>query len=302
MPPTRRPRRVLPAIPIALASVLSFLALIAIWTKQQLLDTPAWTTTSVELLEDPDLRAALGDQLAVLLLEPAALEQRIGAALPDEAAALARPAGRQARELAGAATAEALADPAVKRLWAEANARAHTALVDLLEGGDQSASVDGGVVVLDLGFLAERASSAALGAPLALPDGVGRIEIFRSERLRLAQQTVVALRLFADLLVGAAILLFGLAIAIARERRWQAVAGCGVALLLAGLCAILARQLAEDPAITALDPSADLPPSAASAIWEIATAPLAQMAIVVIAVGLGLTATTIPFIRRSRPR
>jgi hypothetical protein len=50
---------------IVVASLLSFLAIFALWANRQLLNTDNWTETSTELLENEDIR----DQVAIFLVD-----------------------------------------------------------------------------------------------------------------------------------------------------------------------------------------------------------------------------------------
>jgi hypothetical protein len=61
--PGTRPRRRTVAALIILASLLAFLATFAVWANRQALETDTWTDTSSELLEDEDIRTAIGDFL-----------------------------------------------------------------------------------------------------------------------------------------------------------------------------------------------------------------------------------------------
>jgi hypothetical protein len=58
-PAPARPHRKLVFALIALAAVIGFLAVFAVWAKRQLLETDTWTETSTKLLEDEDIAAAV---------------------------------------------------------------------------------------------------------------------------------------------------------------------------------------------------------------------------------------------------
>ena len=60
--PGKGRRRIAIAL-IVVASLLTFLAIVALWANRQLLNTDNWTETSSELLENDDIRAQVSTLL-----------------------------------------------------------------------------------------------------------------------------------------------------------------------------------------------------------------------------------------------
>ena len=60
--PTRG-RRITATVLVAIASLLAFVAIFAIWANRQLLNTDNWTQTSSKLLQDRTIRNEMGDYL-----------------------------------------------------------------------------------------------------------------------------------------------------------------------------------------------------------------------------------------------
>lgn len=143
-------RRRLPLFLIAVASLLAFLAVFALWANRQLLDTENWTDTSSELLEHEAIRG----QLAVFLIDQLYANRdvrgRIEEALPPRLQPLAGPAAGGLQDLAVQATDRLLARPRPQELWEEANRRAHTRFMEIIEGGGDVVSTEGGDVTLDV--------------------------------------------------------------------------------------------------------------------------------------------------------
>src|SRR4051794_27910897 len=133
---------------IVLASVIAFFAVFAVWAKRQLLETDTWTQTSTELLEDHDVQQALNGFLIDELFTKVDVQKKLEKALPDEAQGLAGPASGGIRQLATQAGLEALQNPNVQSLWADANRRAHALFLQLIHGGSDSLSTTNGVVTL----------------------------------------------------------------------------------------------------------------------------------------------------------
>ena len=142
---------------IVLASLLALVSALTVWSRQQLLDTDKFTSSSAKLLADDQVRATLSTRLVDLLNQrvdvQAQLEQKLppqakGAA-PAIAAAIQNSTGQVINAFLGTAQAQAL--------WERINRRAHGALVNVLEGKDAGpVSTANGDVVLDLQPLIQR--------------------------------------------------------------------------------------------------------------------------------------------------
>ena len=76
-PATPRPRRGVVFTLIAVASLVGFLAVFAVWAKRQLLETETWTETSTELLKDEDIEAAVATFTVDALFTNVPVEERI---------------------------------------------------------------------------------------------------------------------------------------------------------------------------------------------------------------------------------
>src|SRR4051812_34676774 len=85
-------RRRLPAVLVVLGTLLAFLAILAIWTGRQALETDQWTETSSKLLQQPVIRTAVAGFLVDELYDNVDVAGELKAALPAQAQALAGPA------------------------------------------------------------------------------------------------------------------------------------------------------------------------------------------------------------------
>jgi hypothetical protein len=285
--PTRRPRRGLVTALMLVATILGILAVFAVWAERQALETDTWTETSTELLEDEEIRTAVGGFLVEELFAnvdvQAALEQR----LPPQAAGLAGPAAGGLRELADRAAVEALGRPRVQALWEEANRRAHERLLALVEG-EGAAGSGGEPTVLDLGELLEQVSArSGVGEDLIgkLPEDAAQLTIIRSDQIGTAQDAVSALKGLAIVLTVLALGLFALAVYLARGWRREALRSVGIGFVMIGLVALVGRSLAGDAVVGALASTAGVEPAADSA-WEIGTSLLRASAIAMIGYGI----------------
>ena len=128
-------RRLLPLTLITLASVLAFLAIFALWANRQLLDTDNWTETSSELLEHDEIRGQLAIFLIDELYTNVDVPAELAEALPPRLQPLAGPAAGALQDLGVRAVDTLLERPRAQALWEQANRRAHTRLLQVVEDG-----------------------------------------------------------------------------------------------------------------------------------------------------------------------
>ena len=281
-------RRRLPLVLITLGSVLALLAIFAVWANRQLLDTENWTETSSALLEDE----AIQGQTAVFLVDElyanVDVEGQLEEALPPRAQSLAAPAAGALKNVAVDAAEGLLARPRAQAQWEEANRRAHSRFVNVIEGGGEVVSTEGGDVTLDLkALLGQTADRVGIGgrAEAQIPEDAAQITILHANGLELAQDAVGFLRALALVLVIVALGLFALAVYVARDWRREALRACGIGFLVAGAAALVARSLAGDAVVDALATTDAVRP-AAEAAWSISTSLLVEAAAAAITYGV----------------
>jgi hypothetical protein len=284
----QRPRRGAVYALLVAATITAFLAVLAVWVQRQVLDGDNWTKSSTELLEDRAIRTAVSAFLVDQLYANVDVTGQLRAALPEQAKGLAGPAAGGLRNVAGNVADEALQRPRVQALWENANRTAHARLMKVLDGGGDALKTTGGVVSLDLGaLLAQVDARTGIGGRAAgkLPPGAAKIEILRSDNLKLAQNVANALRPLAIILTTLALVLFGLAIWLARGWRREALRAAGLGFVVAGIGALLVRRVAGTQIVDALAPTAAVQPAAESA-WRIQTSLLVNVASATIAYGV----------------
>src|SRR5215218_7596138 len=285
--PSLRHRR-LAFVLIGIASLLAVLAILALWANRQLLNTDNWTDTSSELLENDAIR----NQTAVFLVDQlyanVDVQAQLAAAFPVQAKPLAGPAAGALKDLAVRGTDALLARPRPQRLWEEANRRAHTRFIDVIEGGGDVVSTEGGDVTLDLkALLGQTADRVGVGgrAEARIPADAAQITVMKSDNLELAQDGVRVLR--ASAIVILMLGLYALAVFLAVGWRREALRATGFGLLLAGIAALVARSLAGDAVVDSLASTAAVQP-AADAAWSISTSLMVEAASAAIAYGVVL--------------
>ena len=281
------PHRKTVALLLAAATVLTFVAIFSFWVNRQAMNTDNWVDTSSKLLENEEVQAQLSSYLVTQLYANVDVEAELRKALPPEAAALAGPAAGGLRQLAQQVAERALTTAAVQMIWSEANRAAHEQLLKVINGGG-IVSTSEGEVTLQLGdVVAAVGEQAGVPADLIakLPEGAGELKVLDSEQLSTSQKAAKAIRKLPTVLTALLILLYGGAIYLARGRRREAVRGAGFGFIVAGVLALLLRELAGGHITDALTKTAAVEP-AAEASWSIGTSLLATAAASALAFGL----------------
>jgi hypothetical protein len=266
---------------IGVATVLGIVAIFAVWANRQLLDTGYWTTTNAKLIESPPIREAVSGYLTEQLYANVDVAGELGKELPSELKPLAAPAAGALKDVVQKGINLLLERPRVQELWREANQVTHAQFVRLIENkGSVIKLPGGGAVVLDLrpmlGEVAEK-----VGAPASLvnkiPPKVAQLRIVTSKQLSTMQNAVNLLRSLALILPLLAILMFALAVYLARGRRRQTLIEVGAAFVTAGLAVVVVRGIAGSKVVDSLATTEAVRP-AAQAAWSIGTSVLANVA------------------------
>jgi hypothetical protein len=307
----KRAHRVMVPILLALASLALFTGAFAVWVNRQALNTDNWKTTSSKLLADEQIQAALApylvDQLFTNVDVTGAIQQR----LPSNLQVLAGPASAGLRQLADRAAPKLLARPRVQDAWVTANAAAHEQLLRIVNGGGAVVSTSGGRVTLDLNALVSQLAAdlgvssqvaaaqdklqGAVGAQakaqlqqrlsITVPATSGRLVIMRSDNLKTAQDVAGAVKGLAIVLPALAILLFALAIWLARGRRRQALRTAGWCFVAVGVLLLLVRRVGGNEIVDSLVKVPSNEP-AVHQVWTIATSLLFAIAVALIIYGV----------------
>jgi hypothetical protein len=284
---SRARRRTVKAL-VVLGSVFAFLSVFAIWTERQALNTDDWVETSGRLIQNEEIRSAVGDYLVDQLYANVDVEKELEGILPGDLKDLAGPASGGLRQVAGGGAEEVLRTSTAQELWRDANRSAHEQLLAVLENKKEAVSTGEGEVTLNLGSLVTNlADQVGIATQLAekLPPDAGQVTILRSDQLKAAQDIAVGIKGLALLLTLLTLLCFGVAIYISREGRWVTVLFCGVGLIAAGFAVIVAREIAGGIVVDQLVKEESIEP-AAEAAWSIGTSLMVSIATTVIVFGV----------------
>jgi hypothetical protein len=285
-PVAGRVHRVVVPTLLVLATVIGIGATFAIWVNRQALNTSNWSSTSSKVLEDKQLQPLSG------------------------------PAAAGLQQLAGQLAPRLLASPLVQGAWVQANIAAHKELLRVLSGGGAVVSTRSGVVSLNLHTLVSQlAATVGLSSQAAaaqsklqgstgatvravaqqklgvtLPPASGQLVILRSNELKIAQNIANAVKGLAIVLPALGILLFALAVYLARGRRRRTLRATGWCFVLIGAALLLIRRVAGDAIVNGLvKVPSDTP--AAHQVWNIGTSMLRDIAVAMIFYGIVIIAS-----------
>jgi hypothetical protein len=249
--------------------------ILGVWAQRQALQTNNWVTTSADLLEDEQIRNALGVALVERLYDSDAVAARLREALPPRLDRLAAPAAAGLKEVAMRNAPRILGTAAALTAWEAANRRAHQAFLAIVDGR----VAEGGEVSLDVaGLLKQVAAGTGLpaGAADRLPPQVATLEILRSDEIATVQDAVSLFRDLVWVLVVLAVLSFAGAIYLGRDRR-RSVVAVGACIIVAAIAVLAVRRVAGT---VVTDSLADAPNAHAVApdVWNIVTSLLVDAA------------------------
>jgi hypothetical protein len=245
-----RPRRIAAGLLVVVTALVFTVGVGGVWARRNALNTDKWVETVGPIGEDPAVQQALGNWMTDELTGVIDTEAFFESVLPERGQVLAAPLSSALAGFVEDQIDEFLASDTFERLWVEINRRAHTRVVDVLEGDTGNLQIEDGQVVLNLvpvlnQVLAQigEASPEVLGRTVDiptvtvddvpedavakvenalgrdLPDDFGQFTVFDAQQLEQVQDTVA---LFNRLVVAAvilAVLLIALTLWVAPRRR-----------------------------------------------------------------------------------
>ena len=285
-PPTRG-RRILVWVLVVLAMILVIASSLTVWVQRQALNTDNWVNLSTQLLENDQVREDLSVRLVDALYDGTDVQQQLSERLPPRLKGLAAPAAGLIRPAAVDAVDKLLQQPAVQKLWADANRVAHDRLVAILKEEDTNRLVQSsnGQVVLDLNPLVVRLNDR-LGLNVTLPEGRGTYVIADSDQLAAAQTAVQVIDPLSILMVIAVLVLLAAAVYLAAGRRRETLRAIAFSLIVIGVLLLVLRRLVGNALVDAL--TDDTTRDTGLAVWVLGTNLLRDVALAILGYGIVL--------------
>src|SRR5689334_3432364 len=131
--PTRHRHRILVGTLFVLATVIGIVAVLAVWTNRQALNTDNWTDTSSQVLADEHVQNALAAYTVNQLFGRGGVEAQVEAAVPAEVQGVAGPETGGPQQVGGQAAPKVLPSPQVQDAGKTANHAAHATFMKIIE-------------------------------------------------------------------------------------------------------------------------------------------------------------------------
>jgi hypothetical protein len=251
-----RRRRIVIWTLVVLASVIALIGTLTLWVKRQVLDDHSWRKASEAVITDPEIKNALSVFLVNQLYDNIDVSAAIADRLPPNAKQAASTIAAALRTPATNTVNQLLARPRIEQLFINASSAAHDKLVNVLEDKTGNGiSTGSGVVTIDLKeILTQLAQQLGLSGErvASLPPDAGVITILKSDQLGTVQKGVKAIHVLSAWLLVAVLLLYALAIYLARGRRREVLRNVGFAFAAVGLVVLLVRRLVGNYAVETL--------------------------------------------------
>ena len=245
--PLSRTRRIVIWVLVVLATILALVSILTTWVNRQMLDNAAWNRATAQVIQDPQVQTALGDFTVNQLYENINVTQALQQHLPQQLKGLAPQLSGALQGPAARAVTLLLQRPRVQQAFIQASSIAHQKLVAVLE--DKTCcgiSTGNGVVTLNAHeLLVEVGTQLGLSSDVLarLPSTAGQITLLKSDQLSAAQTGVRAIRVLSVWLLFGVLVLYGVAIYLARGARRATLRNAGLGLALVGLITLVIRRL-----------------------------------------------------------
>ena len=279
----QRWRTILAVVLIVVGGVLTPLAGVAVWARNQVTNTDRYVRTVAPLASDPAIQQAVADQITAQIftyldvqgLTNQTVDALATRGLPPRAAdqlrGLAGPLASGIQGFVGTEVNKIVQSPAFAEAWVQANRVAHQALVKTLTGqGDGAVTVQGDTVTLNLAPFIEtvkaRLVEGGFGLAARIPEVDASFVLFDVKNLTRAQAAFNLLNTLGIWLPVIAIVLLGIGVAVAKGHR-RALVGAAVGVAVGMLVLALSLAVFRTIYLDAV-PAAVLPHDAAAVAYD----------------------------------
>ena len=262
-----RTRAVLAAICLILACLTILVATVAVWAHQVAFKTDRFTALVSDTLDEPEVLEPLSAAITIQVVDALDVQARLENRLPDTLDPLAGPMTLALADGLERRVLVLLGEPRMQQALTRTVAFSHDRVMNLLRGESDAVTVVDGYVVVEMlpvaGVVLEQLQAAGVIPPevqlpdlstpmepgpvaqtlgqrlgVTLPEDFGTIQLMPADRLLRAQAAVRAFDIVVVVLIVLALVLAGLAVWLAGDRRRMVVylaLGTIVAFLLARL-------------------------------------------------------------------
>jgi hypothetical protein len=274
-------RRIFSWVLVVVACLLAVLSVVAVFGRNQLLNTDDYVATVAPLASNPAIQEAVATQVSKQLITHTNVEERVKRALPHRAAFLAAPIAAELQTVTGTITLKLVESRTFQLLWVSANRAAHRQLVNLLTGSSAGAlSTNKGTISIDLAKVESHAKQMLDAKGITVFNkvpltGKDSFVLFHSDQLARFQRLTRLLNHLVVLLPILALLCFAGGIVLTSNRRKGLVrAAVGLALSMVVILVVVAA--ARDQYLSSLGPARSR--AANAAVVDTVTVALRDMA------------------------
>jgi hypothetical protein len=236
-------RRIVASLVIA-ASLVAPVAITALWLRGEVLNTHRYVQTVTPLASNDAVLSAVADEITTALLAQVSVSDVAKDVLPGALGGLAPTLDRSVHAYTQKLIERSLRTGQFRELWVVANTQAHKALLAELDRKPSRLISPDGSIDLDLSNALGVARQALASAGIQAFDQVQpallrpKFQIARGSSINGLRDATRALKALSVALPVAAIVLFGLAFALSRDRR-RTLRLAGISLALAGAAGLV---------------------------------------------------------------
>lgn len=247
--PKHRMRALGSVLLIIVASLLSLLAVVAVWANSIIRDTDRYVATVAPLASDPDVQQAVTTRVTdavlrqidvdalVAELSDAAAQKGVPPKVADLVKNLSGPIDSGLKELVSGTVMRVVSSPAFEKAWTNANRRAHSAVDKALTGsGGGAVEVKNNQVAIDVAPIVaqvkQRLVDAGLAVAAKIPDVHTDFVVVEGKDVGKIKSYLRVLQIIGNWLPVIAVLIAAAGVFLAVNRR-RALIGAAIGVFLA---------------------------------------------------------------------
>jgi hypothetical protein len=270
-------KRIVAWVLVVLACLLSVLSVVAVFARNQLLNTDTYVNTVAPLASNPAIQTQIAKQVSENLISRTNVETRVKDALPAKAGFLATPVTSGLENVINELALKAVQSEQFYNVWVAANRASHKQLVAVLTGSSEgSVSSKNGKVTIDLSQVEVNVKKKLDAKGITVFDKVPAVKglnyvLFQSKDLVKVQKGTKLLNDLAIVLPIITLLFLAVSVVLARNRR-RGLVRAAVALALSMAAVLVVMAVARHQYLSGLSPNQSL--AANQAVIDTVTARL----------------------------
>lgn len=222
------------------------------WTARTLVETDRYTEATKSLIQKPAVQKAIADKTTERIFAQINTEQLLEESLPPRVKFAAPTLSQQIENFTNKKAREITASERFQTVWVNTNANAHKRLIT----GLRDYKGDGTINISDVyNRLTDRLKDTKLSflQNVRLPSSIGSIKVLDAPWLKQAHWLVVNLQTLRIVTIALFLVLTGLIVAVARQRR-RVVVRLGLFYAVLMFTTLVSVRIARAVAVAQVDP------------------------------------------------